>query len=82
MSRDYIRMRSTAERERRLARAHEVLPEVDSDSAIVDAGLEALVQLDSILDDEMDAMTDRASELSGEAFDVSVYPKRRRSGSE
>lgn len=76
-----MRIRMNPERERRLARASEVLPEVDEDSKVVDAGLEALVQLDALLDGEVAELQARADELSGEAFNVALYPQVRRNES-
>jgi len=77
MSRDYIRLRSTSQRERHLARAKEIL-ETDTDSEAIDAALRHLVEsVDAYEDVKEDVPPAVARELSTNVVRLTMYPQVR-----
>lgn len=78
MSRDYIRMRATGDRERRLERAKDALArigeDVDQDSTTIDIALSALPQLVELIEEQQAEMQADAKAVSGDAIVLSAYP--------
>jgi len=80
MSRDYIRLRSNPEREKRLARAKDALQRIDdgieADSATIDVALAALPQLVEIMEQRERKLKADADAVSGDALSLAVYPNK------
>lgn len=75
MSRDYIRLRSTTDRERTLARAKEVLG-TDTDSEAIDAALSHLVESAENYEDVKDEISpELADRLSTDEVRIVMYPQ-------
>jgi hypothetical protein len=77
MDREYIRMRSTTEREKLLARAKETLEE-DTDAAAIDAALAHLVEsAENFEDVKREVPADLAERLSTDVVRLVTYPQVR-----
>jgi hypothetical protein len=77
MDREYIRMRSTTEREKLLARAKETLGE-DTDAAAIDAALAHLVEsAENFEDVKREVPADLAERLSTDVVRLVTYPQVR-----
>lgn len=77
MDRDYIRMRSTTEREKLLARAKETLGE-DTDAAAIDAALAHLVESAQNFENvKRDVDAELAEQLSTDVVRLTLYPQVR-----
>lgn len=75
MGRNYIKMRATSDRERRLERAKEVLG-TTTDSEAVDKALEHLVESEENLEDvKSEISPELGDRLSTSVLSVNMYPQ-------
>jgi hypothetical protein len=79
MSRDYIRMRSTTEREKKLARAREAITDEDmADSKVIDAALDHLAESVANAEDvKREISPELAEKLSTSVVRLTMYPQVR-----